>query len=78
LDWSGFVVLTILKTLVGSPDTEKAFEFVEQLGSNPELPLFFLGQERILGLPLLIQIIENSGASQGRKDAVRSAWEVDK
>jgi hypothetical protein len=78
LDWSGFVVLTILKTLVGSPDTEKAFEFVEQLGWNPELPLFFLGQERILGLPLLIQIIENSRASPGRKDAVRSAWEVDK
>ena len=78
MDWSGDVVVHILKTLrSGAFDPMVAFEFVEQLGNHEALGLYYNKTERTLGNPLVIEIIEASQAPPARKLAVREAWNLD-
>ena len=78
IDWSGDVVVHILKTLrTGAFDPMTAFEFIEQLGNHEALGLYYNKTERLLGNPMVIEIIDASKAPPARKLAVREAWKLD-
>ncbi|KAH0790255.1 RNA polymerase II-associated protein 3 [Histomonas meleagridis] len=76
-DINAELILKIL-TALRNIDQHKAFEFVEQIGKHKMIKLVFLDKNNMkLINPIVIEIIEDSGEDEARKNSVRKIWKLD-